>query len=270
MMRDPHVVVLFYRLETDSSLIFDHPKAIDHDINECTLRLADGMLTCKMKGHYATAAEARAPVDLYLRNWELAEALSHGRRMLWFTFDKAGIIDRDPPPPGIPPVIQATSIESVEAVDQVTVVLTQPHYPEPPTRFTASPDVETLWRRYEGYVQGREPLPGMAYVCQSFIEKVLARGRPDAAKKYHIEREVLRTLGNLHSHRGDLMSRRKLEHEQDRHEPPLTPQEITWMETAVRMLIRRLGEHAADPTAPGPMLSMRDLPPLSDGSPHGP
>jgi hypothetical protein len=78
--------------------------------------------------------------------------------------------------------------------------------------------------------------------------------------KYHIEPKVLETLGRLHSHRGDLTNRRKLEHERELHEPPLTSQESTWMEAAVRRLIRRVGEYAADPTAPCPTLSMRDLP----------
>ena len=106
-MRDAHVVALYYRLETDSSLIFENALPRDDDRDECTFRLAQGVLTCTMKGHYATAAEARAPVDLYLRSWELAEALPHGRRMLWFTFDKAEIIDRDPPSPrNIPGVVR--------------------------------------------------------------------------------------------------------------------------------------------------------------------
>ena len=39
-------------------------------------------------------------------------------------------------------------------MDEVTVVLTQPHYPDLPTRFTASLDVETLWHRYEAYKAG--------------------------------------------------------------------------------------------------------------------
>lgn len=265
-MRDPHVVSLCYRLETDPSLIFDHPPPLEHNTDECMLRLADGVLTCTMKAHYASAVEARAVVDPRLRAWELYVALLRGKQVMHFVYQKAEVIDLDPPLPGVPQVIQATSIESVEAVDQVTVVLTQPHYPDLPTHFTVSPDVETLWNRYEGYVQGLTPLPGMAYVCQSFIEKVLARGRPDAAQKYHIEPEVLGTLGKLHSHRGDLTSRRKLEHERDRHEPPLTPSEIAWMEATVRMLIRRVGEYATDPTASWPTLSMRDLPPYKAGT----
>jgi hypothetical protein len=261
-MRDPHVVTVFYQLETDPALRFDHPPPCEYNTDEFTLRLADGLLTCTMKAHCATAEEARAVVDPLLRAWELDVALRQGRRVMHFVYKNAHVIDRDPPPPGASQVIMTTSVGSLEMMGEATLTLISRHYPAPPEGFIASPDVETLWRRYDGYVQGREPLPGMAYVCQSFIEKVLARGRCDAARKYHIEEKVLCTLGNLHSHRGDLTSRRKLEHERDRHEPPLTPQEIAWMEAAVRMLIRRVGEHAADPMASWPTLCMRDLPPL--------
>jgi hypothetical protein len=138
----------------------------------------------------------------------------------------------------------------------------RPEYPAFPQGFTVSPDVETLWDRYEGYVQGCEPLSAMAHFCLSVVEKVLARGRDDAARKYHVQWKILDTLGRLHTRRGDMKSRRKVERESDRHEPPLTPQEVIWMEAALTRLIHRIGEHAADPTAPCPLLSMSDLPPL--------
>jgi hypothetical protein len=260
MMRDPHVVALSYRLETDASLIFTDPPPLDHDTDEFTLHLANSVLTCPMKAHYASPDQARAVVEPTLKAWELDTALRHGRRELWFVYDNVEVIDRHPPPEGQVRMVAAAG--EINVAGRVSLLLVRREYPPPPARFAVSPDVETLWRRYEGYVQGREPLPGMAYVCQSFIEKVLASGRSDAAQKYHIALEVLRTLGNLHSRRGDLMSRRKLERERDRHEPPLTPAEIAWMEAAVRGLIRRIGEYAADPTAPWPTLSMHDLPPL--------
>jgi hypothetical protein len=96
MMRDPHVVALDSRLETDSALIFENPPPLDHDTDEFTLRLAEGVLTCAMKGHYATADKARAAVYPLLRAWELDKALPQGHRVLWFTFDTAAIIDRTP------------------------------------------------------------------------------------------------------------------------------------------------------------------------------
>src|SRR5262245_24170856 len=156
-MRNPHVVALYYRLETDSSLIFDHPRPYDYDTNEFTLRLADGVLTSTMKGHYASVEEARAVVDPLLRDWELHVALPRGKQIMHFVFQKPELIDLDPPPHGTSQVVQLTGIISVRVGDQATIVLTQPHYPDLPTRFTASPDVETLWNRYEGYKQGREP-----------------------------------------------------------------------------------------------------------------
>jgi hypothetical protein len=77
-MRDPHVVALRYRLETDPSLIFDHPPPLEHDTNESTLRLAEGVLTCTMKVHYASADEARAVIDPLLRAWEFVVYLRQG------------------------------------------------------------------------------------------------------------------------------------------------------------------------------------------------
>ena len=97
-MRNPHVVALYYRLETDSSLIFNHPPPLDHDTNEFTLHLAEGVLTCTMKGHYASAGEARAVVDPVLRSWELHVALLWDKQVMHFVFQKPELIDLDPPP----------------------------------------------------------------------------------------------------------------------------------------------------------------------------
>ena len=62
-LNDPHVATLRYQLETDSSLTFDSPAPRQYDTPAFTLRLADGLLTCDMKAHFASAAAARAAVD---------------------------------------------------------------------------------------------------------------------------------------------------------------------------------------------------------------
>jgi hypothetical protein len=257
-------VALRYRLETDSSLTFDNPQPRDHDYNEFSLHLADGVLTCEMTAHYASANEARAVVDPVLQAWEVDVALQRGRGvlLLWFVVEKAEIVDRDPPPPGSPRTIALSTQLTTKSALSAMASISWRDYPAPPARFTVSPDVEILWYRYKGYVQGREALPAMAYFCLSVVEKVLARDRDDAARKYHVQRKILDTLGRLHTRRGDMKSRRKVERESDRHEPPLTLQEVSWMEAALTRLIHRVGEHAADPTAPCPLLGMSDLPPL--------
>ena len=211
-----------------------------------------------MKVHYTSVDDARKAVDQLLRVWELADALQRGRREIRFVFQKAQVIDRDPPPGS--QVCSFHTAGTIQASGRFSLRVARAEYPAFPQHFTTSPDVETLWYRYEGYVQGREPLPSMAYFCQSFIEKVLARGRDDAATEYHIQRKVLEILGNLHSHKGDLTTRRKMEHEQERDAPQVTQQEVTWMEAALKMLIWRVGEYAANPTVPWPQLSMHDLP----------
>jgi hypothetical protein len=256
-MRDPHVVSLLYRLETGPSLRFDNPPPRDYETNEFNFRLADGVVTCTMKAHYASPNQARAVVEPVLRAWELDTALRHGKRELWFTYENVEVIDRDPPPEGH--VLMVAAAGEINLAGDVSLLLTRHEYPAPPTRFTASPDVETLWHRYEGYKQGRELLLGMAYACLTFLEAQV-RGRVNAAKTYAIDVAILRKLGDLTTNLGDERTARKF-HMQSARRPP-TPQEAAWIDAAIRMIIRRVAEHAADPTANWPKLSMSDLPPL--------
>jgi hypothetical protein len=145
-------------------------------------------------------------------------------------------------------------------------LVTRRKYPAPPQRFKVSPDVETLWHRYEGYQQGREPLLAMAYFCLSFLDwrgsqhPGLSPNRRRAASLYAIEYEVLKQLGNLTTNLGDEKTTRKIDEESLHREP--TPGEVAWIEAAIKMIIRRVGEHAADSAACRP-LSMCDLPPLT-------
>lgn len=50
-----------------------------------------------------------------------------------------------------------------QAVVSAELLVTLHKYPDPPKLFILTPDVETLWHRYEGYLQGKEPLSSMAY-----------------------------------------------------------------------------------------------------------
>ncbi len=82
--------------------------------------------------------------------------------------------------------------------------------------------------------------------------------RTHAAKIHALDRLILKTLGQLTSEGVDLQTARKMD--LNNSGQPLTPKQIVWIDAAIRLLIRRLGEYAADPTAPWPTLSMRDLP----------
>ena len=270
-MQDPHVEALSYRMEMDSPNTFDNPPPRQHDTPACHLHLENGVLVCTMTTHYASAEEAKAVVEPFLHDWELDDALSRGQREFRFSYQGARIIDRDPPPPGASQAAVGWATISAIADVQAVAHTPRPEYPAPPTRFTASADVKTRWHRYEGYKQGRAELLPMAYFCLSFIEwrAFMEAGgavkwhdrRTYAAKIYAIERKILKNIGDLSSEQGDLRTARKVDRNFTGR--PLSRQETTWIDAAIRMLIRRVGERDADPTASPPLLTMQDLPPYS-------
>jgi hypothetical protein len=235
-VKDPHVESLFYRLETDAGLQFGDPKAIDYETPAFDLRLEDGRLTVTMKEHYAPADEARYAVKPFLDAWEIDWALRKGgRREMRFVYENANVVDRQPRPSDAT-LITIETRDMLMIGSEAHVVLSVPAYPIPPSAFRVSPDVETLFNRYEQYVQGREPLAGMAYACFTFIVKNMYTSRGEASKKLNISDPVLKELGRLAGGKGE------------RKYPtagPYSGHEKAWLEVAIRLLIRRVGEHAA-------------------------
>jgi hypothetical protein len=250
-VNDPHVESLVYHLETDKTLVFQTPQALDIDTPQFGLHLEDGRLTLAMKSHHASIKEARQAVQPFLDAWEIEWALRvHGTREMRFIYETAHLVDRRPPPPGTT-IIDAGVADMMYVGSEVAVVLSVPAYPPPPTAFKISPDVEMLWRRYEQYVQGREPLASMAYACFTFITKVIANGERDASARFNIGRNVLDEFGRLTGRKGE----RKYPSE-----GPYSGQEESWLTTAIRRLILRIGEEAAG--APLKQIAMTDLPRL--------
>ena len=102
----------------------------------------------------------------------------------------------------------------------------------------------------------------MAYFCLTVLE-ASAGGRPherrtSAAELYHVDRTVLKTLGDLTSDVGDQMTARKTHFTYARAH---SRAEIAWMEAVVQRLIRRAGEVAFDPGRAWPQITMADFPP---------
>jgi len=74
--------------------------------------------------------------------------------------------------------------------------------------FRLNPDAESILLRYHGHLDGREPLPAMAYFCLTVLEAKTG-GRESAARAYRIEKAVLNRMGELTSLRGDRLTARK-------------------------------------------------------------
>jgi hypothetical protein len=158
-----------------------------------------------------------------------------------FVFDGSNVVDRD----GKGTILEIEPMTLTFTGMPVQLTIGRTAYLPPPTGFTASADVATLWHRFLDFREGREPLASMAYFCFTLIT---ARGRPGkgsalarAAAMYAIHSAVLRKLSVLTSIRGDGATGRKFLGTPR----PLTPRESAWVEEVVRALIRRVGEHAA-------------------------
>jgi len=254
-MHDPHVVSLQYKLETGTTVSFYNPPAVNDETDTFRLKLENSKVTVDLKHHFASVEAARCVVDAYLLAWELDVALRFGRKEIKFIFEDAEVIDRDPPPSGSPMTIQVSGIASATAFGTATISAARREYPSPPKYFRVNPDVDTLWHRFEGYSQGREPLLAMAYFCLTLLE-ARAGGRKNAEKQYRIQKAVLDKLGELTANRGDEKTARKLKKASP--PAPLTPAEARRIEVAIKAIIWRVGEMGTNPSLA--VIGMSDLP----------
>lgn len=262
---DLHVVSLTYKLTHGDGFAFDNPPPVDVDREGFRLRLDCGKLVVTMQQHFATEREARAAVEPTLRAWEIDAGLRFGPRMLSFDFERAEVVDRSPPRPDGVRVGLMGAIRLGDVRCEATGVGLVRHasYPAPPTNFVASEDVQTMWSRYRGYLEGKETLLAMAYACLSFLEGTTGKkggARREVCAKYNLDDAVRKMLGDLTSQKGSPTEARKLDHEATR--VPLTDAERRWVEDVIVALIRRKAEYDAAPSAPHALLTMNDFPPL--------
>jgi hypothetical protein len=125
-----------------------------------------------MRKHYPVVGEAQRVVGDFLHSWEIKTALELGRGEMQFQFEDAHVIDRNPLPPGSSEFVHVSGSSGVKFTGSAIseLCITRRKYPDPPTAFTVTPDVETLWGRYEKYLDEKEYLPSMAYACLTFVE----------------------------------------------------------------------------------------------------
>lgn len=259
-MNDAHVEALHYDLVPSEHVSFaDSAPPVERELPGFRVRLADGKVTVTMHDHYATEAEARREVDWYLHTWRVDASFATNRPQFEFKFVKSKIVDRDPPPPPPPPgSVHVSSGAGVLRLGggNATVHISRGEYPDPPDGFAVDPDTETLWNRWQGYIEGREPLETMAYACLTMLQ--MDGGRAGASTRFSISCKVLGKLATLSTDTGDASTARKV----TRRLRPRTGAEQTWLEAAVKVLVRRAGKVAAAPGATLPQIRMSDLPKL--------
>ena len=258
-MNDPHVEKLHYRLIHDDSTDYKNAESLQVEENDFRVRLDQNGATFEMKVHCATEQEARALVGPYVDNWNGSAALdlSPGQFALKYRFSE--IVDRKP----TPGIVEAVGIiESASASMTAAAHISKGSFPEPPKKFSLSPDVNSMIQRYSEFRLGREKLTSMAYFCLTVLETSAAKPgkggwRKMAAQKYAIHEGVLRKLGELTAMRGSETEARKA---QATGYAPITGAESSWILDVVHAVILRVGQYVHDPSARLRPITMADFP----------
>jgi hypothetical protein len=105
-------------------------------------------------------------------------------------------------------------------------------------------------------VEYREPLPSAAYFCLDVLESFASDGRA-AAKYLQVAYTILNTIRRLSSTAGGSDARKAKGRGRD-----LTPQEHESLVAALKAMIGRAAEKAAEPDANFVQITMANLPPL--------
>ena len=259
-MNDPFVEELHYSLKPSKQISFKNPPDIVEDFKIFKIVLSKDTLVVYMIDQCKTEEQARTLVEPHLRAWELDNFLTQGHMEFRFEFIESKIIDRNPSPKECSKVLHAQVGEYVIISDEITFHKTRGNYPLPPRSLLFSPDVESLLRRYEGFLNGNEPILSMAYFCLSLIESS-EKKRKSAAHKYNIDSSILYLMGDLTSERGDRTEARKIVREIKY--TPLTDIEKTWIQETIKILIRRKAEYDFDPGAELIYINLNSLPPIT-------
>ena len=204
-MDDPHVVALNYKVRHGPEFDYSGAKPLSVHTDRFDVQVNDDNVRFLIHAHHATEQEAREAIDDYIRAWELDAALDYGPSAFRLEFDRAEIEDRNPAP-GVT-FVRPRPLRIGVALGTPRIVAKPPTYPAPPSKGLArSPDVESMYLRYAGYCEDREPLSSMAYFCLTVLEASTGqrRGRRKAAAtKYCIDEQVLANLGQLCSAKAD-------------------------------------------------------------------
>lgn len=256
-MRDPHVKALHYRVVHIDTVDYEKAVLLDHETDVFKVHIENGTAIFELKTHYADIVGTRAAVEPFISSWEALVYLNYGADEFQLRYVDAEVIDRNPEPQQKgSKVIAVGMASSIEVAGRFTAHVRRGSYPEPPRAFVVSADVDVMLLRYKLYRQDRDRISNMGY----FVYTVLTQspgGKKEAAHLYSISQTVLRKLSELTTTKGGKDEGRKAPYG-----PPYTAQERTWIDAAVKALIRRAGEYAANPHAVLPQITLKSLPPL--------
>jgi hypothetical protein len=258
-MNEPIVEELYYTLKLSKGISFDNPPILIEDFAAFELALNNGSIIIQMKTDCSSEEQARNIVEPLLNAWELDNLLTQGKKEFCFEFKSSKIIDRNPTISNGSSKMEGRTQGYSLVGGKLSFNITRNKYPSPPRDLSYTSDVESLSKRYEGYLKGKEPLLSMAYFCLTLLES-RARDRANAGKVYFIDEKVLSNLGRLTSECGNIFEARKVKGGQSF--APLTESEKNWIVDTIKQLIRRKAEYDFYPNVNFPLITMESLPNL--------
>ena len=268
-MNDPHVNALYYWVEHDESVDYDHAEPLNYEDELAEVHLEKRELTLRPKEHYATSQEARNALEGFIRNWEFEAAVEAGSRQFQLKYMDADVIDRNPTPQ--PQGVVEVSATFRSGIPRLSVRATvgKPRYPGPSEGTnldSGNPTALAMLSRLDRHHQGRETLAAMSYFCLTVMWDSAkdATGNTDAKQAardyYAITPNLQGRVSDLSTNRGGGEARKDTGLRQE-----FTNNERRFLLAAVKAFTRRVAERAANPGMNLQMITIADMPPLLKG-----
>lgn len=255
-MNDPHVVSLRYKVTFGKDVDYDKAPPLKEDTEHFVCTIDQQRAIFEMLTHFSSEEAAKEVTDKFLKTCSIFWGIHNGPDEISFLYEGAEIVDRRPDQCN---TLSICVSDTMRLSGEVDIQLSRAKFPPVPHDFIISPDVETIYNRYKGYLDNREKLTSMAYMCLTVLETA-SGSRKAAAKKYQIDDKVLSKWGELVSERGSEMEARKAA--KNKAFSPLTDKEREWLVALIKIIIIRLGNYACDPSQPFDKITFDTLPNL--------
>ena len=262
-MNDPKVVALIYTVEPVNAGRYDKAGPLRYsDSPEFDLTVENKIARFEFKKFYAYADEALEAIEPFIRHWEFLASMRVGSDSFRLRYKEAEIIDRNPlSPEQRPAPLQASARASFEVDLSVSApaTLVSQHYPPPPAGGSVDlddPVVVKMKSKYEQYCLGRTTLPDAANFYVTGLKEKYG-SISEAARQCGISKKVLVKISELSAKKGGKDSRKAEGFDEE-----FTNQERRFLKEALRKIIIRAAQVAADDSQCLPQITMADLPKL--------
>jgi hypothetical protein len=255
-MNDPHVLKLFYSISSGKSVDLSQATQATCSVlgGRFVVTLDGDEMLAEPQGHYASAEEARAELDPYLRSWEIQAGLAVSTPSIQFDYRRAEVIDRDPKAGVIsaPLVINANLFARASVRADVCLA----KFPAPPSTEQCNEATERMYRRLmDIWADDKYMTTGSYYILTEAEERFV--NRKAAADALRVDVQVLNKIGELTSRAGGEGARKA-----EGAGTPLTNKQVTWLKGAVRALVLRNLEYDGQSADALEVIRMAHLPSL--------